>query len=53
MLYLAFQPNHNQGLTERHFLEQIPGRRKANLRRAVLCAQKKKWKKERTNLLMQ
>jgi hypothetical protein len=42
MLYLARQPNHIQGLTERHFLEQIPGRRKVNLRRDVLCAKKKK-----------
>jgi len=40
-LYLSLQPNHIQGLTERHFLEQIPERRKTNLRRDVLCAQKK------------
>jgi hypothetical protein len=37
---MMIQPNHIQGLTECHFLEQIPGRRKANLRRDVPCAQK-------------
>jgi hypothetical protein len=46
MLYLAHQANHIQGLTECHFLEQIPGRRKANLRRDVLCAQKKDGKRK-------